>query len=110
MIDDTIAELEARIDRADGVKPENKAELLRLLTTLRAEIEGLAETHIEDAQRIAEFATVSAHEALREKKNPQLLLLSREGLAQSVTEFEESHPDLVRIANRICETLANLGI
>lgn len=110
MIQDTIAELEARIARADGVKSENKTELLQLLNTLRGEIAGLSKTHGEDAQSIAGFARVSTHEAIRENKNPELMKLSREGLSSSVAQFEESHPQLVQIVNRICQTLANLGI
>jgi Domain of unknown function (DUF4404) len=110
MIHDTIAELEARIDKTDAVKPASKTELLRLLATLRAEIAALSQTHVDDAESIAGFATVSTHEAIRQNKNPELMKLSREGLASSVTEFEKSHPGLVQIVNRICETLANLGI
>ena len=102
MIQETIAQLEAQIDKADGVKPESKAELLHLLTTLRGEITTLSETHSEDAQRIAEFATVSTHEAMRRKKNARVLDLSQESLKSSVQEFEQSHPGLVRIVNRIC--------
>jgi hypothetical protein len=110
MIEDTIAELEARIERTESVKPENKAELLRLLTSLRAEIASLPSTHREDAQSIASFTTLSAQEALREKKNPKLMQTALEGLSSSVAELEKSHPALVQAVNRICETLANLGI
>jgi predicted transcriptional regulator len=110
MIQDTLAELEARIEKAGAVKPESKAELLRLLSTLRGEIEGLSKTHGEDAESIAGFTSVSAHEVMRAKKNPELVNLSLQGLSSSVTELERSHPALVQIVNRICETLANLGI
>jgi hypothetical protein len=110
MIEDTIAELEARLQKTGAVQPENKAELLNLLRTLRAEIASLSKTHSEDAESIAAFTTVSTREAIRENKNPELMKLSREGLASSVRTFEESHPALVQIVNRICETLANLGI
>ncbi len=110
MIQDTIAELKARIEKTEAVKPESKAELLELLGTLRAEIAALAETHREDAQSIAAFTNVSTQEAIRERKNPELMKISRDGLASSVNEFEKSHPGLVQIVNRICETLANLGI
>jgi Domain of unknown function (DUF4404) len=110
MIENTIAELEAKIQRAEAVKPGNKEELLQLLSTLRSEIEAFSKTHGEDAERIAGFATVSTNEAIRTRKNPELVNLSLQGLSSSVSEFEESHPDLVRIVNRICETLANLGI
>jgi hypothetical protein len=110
MIQDTIAELEGRIAKADAIKPESKAELLELLRTLRAEISGISETYGDDAESIAGFARLSAHEALRQNRNPRLMELSLEGLGSSVNQFESSHPGLVRIVNRICETLANLGI
>lgn len=110
MIRDTIAELEARIGQSESVRPENKTELLALLATLRAEIAALSETHSEHARSIAGFTTVSTHEAMREPRDAQLMRLSREGLASSVAEFHESHPKLVQVVNRICETLANLGI
>jgi len=110
MIQNTLAEIETRLRQAESVKPETRAELLKLLTTLKSEMAALSKTHAEDAERIAGFTTVSAHEATREKKNPELMDLSLKGLASSVTEFEESHPRLVEVVNRICTTLANLGI
>jgi hypothetical protein len=110
MIQNTIAELEAKIQRAEAVKPENKEELLQLLSTLRSEIAAFSKTHGEDAESIAGFTTVSTNEAIRTRKNPELVNLSLQGLSSSVSEFEESHPGLVRIVNRICETLASLGI
>lgn len=110
MIQKTIAELEERIGQAEAVKPESKAELLQLLANLRTEIAALPESHSEHARSIADFTTVSAHEAIRAQRNPQLMQLSRQGLSSSVAEFQETHPKLVQVVNRICETLANLGI
>jgi len=110
MIEDTIAQLEARIQKTDSVKPENKAELLQLLSTLRSEISAISTTHGEDAESIAGFTTVSTHEAMRERKNPELMKASLQGLSSSVAEFEETHPGQVQVVNRVCETLANLGI
>ena len=110
MIEDTIAELEARLKKAETVNSESRAELLRLFSTLRSEIATLAATHQEDAESIAGFTTVSTHEALREKRDPELMKISREGLSSSVTKLEDTHPGLVQLVNRICQTLANLGI
>lgn len=110
MIDDTIAKLEARIQNAESVKPESRTELLTLLGTLRAEINSLSQTHGEDAESIAGFTSVSAHEAMRRQPNPELVQISLNGLSSSVGEFERSHPNLVQIVNRICHTLSNLGI
>ncbi len=110
MIKDTIGEIEARIRSADAVKEERREELLELLGRLKSEVAKLSETHGEEAQSIAGFTQVSTHEATRAEQNPELLKLSLDGLASSVSGFEESHPQLVRIVNAISNTLANLGI
>jgi hypothetical protein len=110
MIQNTIAAIEARIKQSESVPGENRSEVLNLLSTLKSEIAELSQTHGDQAQSIAGFANVSAHEATRYEKNPELLKLSLDGLASSVAGFEKSHPKLVEIVNRICVTLSNLGI
>ena len=110
MIEDTIGKIEARIQAADSIKEERRQELLELLGTLKAEVATLSETHQEQAQSIAGFADVSAHEATRSEQNADLLKLSLRGFTTSVEGFEESHPRLVRIVNAISNTLSNLGI
>ncbi len=110
MIEDTIRKIEARIGSAESGSAERRRELLQLLTTLKGEVAELARTNDEQAQSIAGFAEVSAHEATREDRNPQLLKLSLEGLSSSVEGFEQSHPALVRVVNNISQTLASLGI
>ncbi len=109
MIRDTIVKIESALRNA-GLREETRTELLELLGKLRAEIDGLAKTNAEDAQSVAGFAELSAREAIRRQKNPKLLDVSLKGLSTSVEEFEESHPQLVQVVNRICTTLANLGI
>jgi Mg2+ and Co2+ transporter CorA len=110
MIEDTIGKIEARIQGADAIKEERKRELLQLLGTLKTEVAELSKTHQEQAQSIARFIEVSAHEATRTEQNPELLKLSLEGMGSSVRGFEESHPRLVQIVNAISSTLSNLGI
>ena len=110
MIKKTIGEIEARIQGTDASGDERKHELLQLLGTLKTEVGTLSKTHSEQAQSIAGFAKLSAHEATREKQNPQLRELSLRGLQSSVEGFEESHPKLVQIVNSISNTLSNLGI
>lgn len=109
MIHDTLSKIESRIGQS-GVKEDTKAELLTLLGTLKAEVAELSKTHGEEAQSIAGFTEVSAHEVTREEPNPALVKHSLDGLAASVGGFEKSHPRLVEIVNRICTTLSNLGI
>lgn len=110
MIEKTIGEIEARIQAAGAVSAEHKRELLQLLATLKTEIGALEKTHGEQAESIAEFARISAHEATREAQSPELRELSVRGLQSSVEGFEKSHPRLVEIVNRISSTLSNFGI
>jgi len=110
MIKDTIGKIEARIEGADAIKEERRRELMQLLRTLKSEVAELSKTHGEQAQSIAGFTQLSAHEATRAEQDPELLKLSLEGLSSSVRGFEESHPRLVQIVNAISHTLANLGI
>ncbi len=110
MIEDTIGKIEARIQGAEAIKDDRRRELLQLLGTLKSEVAELAKTHGEEAQSIAGFTEVSAHEATRREQNPELLKLSLEGMSSSVAGFEESHPRLVQIVNAISNTLSNLGI
>ena len=110
MIRDTIGKIEERLRNAESVKDENRAELLSLLATLKAEVSNLSETDAERAQSIAGFTAVSTHEATRDERNPELVELSLKGLSSSVQGFEESHPKLVQAVNSICTTLSNLGI
>ena len=83
---------------------------MELLRKLKAEIDGLARTNAEGAQSVEGFAEIYAHEVTRRQRNPKLLDVSLKGLSASVEEFEESHPQLVQVVNRICTTLSNLGI
>jgi Mg2+ and Co2+ transporter CorA len=110
MIEKTISEIEAQIGGAEAVSAERKQELLKLLATLKTEVAELSKTHGEQADSIAGFAKVSAHEATRVAQNPQLRELSNQGLVSSVAGFEQSHPKLVQIVNRISQTLSDLGI
>ncbi len=110
MNEKTIGEIEAKIRETDAITDERKRELLKLLGTLKTEVDALSKTHDEQAQSIAGFAQLSAHEATRGNQNPELRELSIRGLHSSVEGFEQSHPKLVQIVDRICNTLANLGI
>jgi hypothetical protein len=109
MVQDTLEKIEERV-RQSAVSPQQRSELLELLAALKAEVATLSRTHEEHAETIAAFTAVSAHEATRDQKNPELIDLSLRGLSQSVHGFEESHPRLVQLVNSISTTLSNLGI
>jgi hypothetical protein len=110
MIEKTISEIEAKISGAESVSPERRQELLQLLATLKTEVAKLSKTDSEQADSIAGFTQLSAHEAMRTGQNPQLRELSLQGLRSSVENLEQSHPRLTQIVNRISKTLSDLGI
>lgn len=110
MIRDTIGKIEERLRGSEALSDESRTELLKLLATLKSEVTDLSVSDAEKAQSIAGFTAVSAHEATREERNPELMELSLKGLSRSVEGFEESHPKLVQAVNSICTTLSNLGI
>jgi hypothetical protein len=70
----------------------------------------LSKTEAEHAESIARFAALSAHEATRREKRPDLQQISIDGLTTSVEGFEATHPRLVEIVNSFCVLLSNLGI
>jgi hypothetical protein len=110
MIQKTIAEIEARIQTAGSVDERSKGELLNLLAGLKSEIAELARTDREQAQHIAGATKISAVEATREQKDPELIQSTVDELTASVAGFETSHPKLVEAVNRICVALSNIGI
>jgi hypothetical protein len=110
MIDDTLVKLESRIRGLNAVPEEKRTELASLIGDLREEVRKLSAAQAGEAESIARFAELSAHEATRPQANPALQQLSIEGLAVSVKGFEASHPRLVERVNAICDVLASLGI
>ena len=76
MIQDRLDKIEERLKQSQAVKESDKVELLNLLKTLRTEITDLSKTRHEQAESIAGFAELSAREATRREKNPELFNLS----------------------------------
>ena len=110
MLDETLAKLEANIRESDAIQADQKAELLRLLTTLKSEIATLEHTHAEQAASVLGLTERSMHEAIRQPKDPQLTASALQELAASVAELEVSHPQLVNAVNAISVLLSNIGI
>ena len=110
MIQGTIAKIEEKIRKVESLDDKSRNEVLSLVSTLKTEITALSETHRDQAESIAGFTALSAHEATRETKNARLLTLALDGLSSSVKGFEATHPRLVQTVNSICDTLSNMGI
>jgi hypothetical protein len=107
---DHMAQLEATIREHDGLTPQQKAELFAQLAALKADIAALATTPEGHAPRTARVTDVSAQEATRPQKPPDLLRLAVEELGTSVEAFEASNPELVLAVNKISAMLASIGI
>ena len=99
MIEETIRQIEERLQSATNLSPETRAELLTLLSKLRVEAAQVPAT----AERGASLETTPP-------ARPESMEESADQLRRSVEEFEESHPRLVQLANHIANTLAGLGI
>ena len=61
MIRDTIGKIEERLRGSEALSDESRAELLKLLATLKSEVTDLSASDAEKAQSIAGFTAVSAH-------------------------------------------------
>ncbi|MBC8003441.1 MAG: DUF4404 family protein [Opitutaceae bacterium] len=110
MLQETLSKIESRLKNTGTLQSDQRGELLDLIQKLKGEIGELSKTHGEQARSIAGYTEMSAHEATRTEKNPELLDHSLKGLTASVAEFEKSHPQLVEVVNRISTTLSNMGI
>ena len=110
MIQQQIEQIQAKLENASGLSPENRSDLLNLLADLKAQVEMLSQTNEEGARSVTTFAHASAHEATRPDKNPQELESALEGLTTSVVGLESSHPKLAEVVNRIAVVLSNMGI
>lgn len=110
MIQDQIDKMEAMLRKSLTLADETRAELLRLLQELKAEVEPLVSSHEDDAHSIAQFADASVHEATRAQQKPALVEAALKGLSHSVKDFEASHPKLVQVVDRMALTLSNMGI
>ncbi len=110
MVQDTINKIEEMVRSNRSINKQAKSRLLKLLATLKPEIEKLSNVKAEHAESVAGFMERSTHEALRHEKNPTLLKLAIDGLSASVKGFEASHPQLVETVNYITTELANIGI
>jgi hypothetical protein len=106
----SLNDIEHRIQSNPHISQESKAELLRLLTTLKSELAALEPTRAAHAESVIGLAEKSMHEAIRQPKDPQLAASALQELAASVAELEVSHPQLVSVVNAISVLLSNIGI
>lgn len=93
MIEETIRQIEARLNASPNLTPETRAELLTLIAKLRAEAAQLPAKQMPATNPPAE----SMDEHVEQLRN-------------AVEEFEDSHPKVIQLVNHLANTLAGLGI
>jgi hypothetical protein len=110
MIDEHIEKTKSAIESAGNIPADKKAELLDLLSKLKAAIAKVSETHREDAQSIARLVEASAQETIRAQKKPERSKSLSQELKRSVENFEASHPELVAFVTEYTGFLSAFGI
>lgn len=110
MIKDTLSKIESAIAKIKAGGSAEKAELVSLLSKLKAELAELPASRIDEARSIGYFTEAAAHEVTRENSSVQLRNLSISGISYAVKGFEVSHPQMVSVVNEICMILARMGI
>ncbi len=85
MIEETVAKIESAIREARVADPKNKAALIALLETLKAEVR-------------------------REKRSQDLLNAADAGLKDAAVEFDATHPKLAAVVGEVSAMLAKIGI
>jgi hypothetical protein len=98
MIEETIRQIEARLNASTNLAPETRAELVALLAKLRAEASQLPARERPEPEAGDQPA---AAESMQEHVDK---------LRSSVEEFKVSHPKVVQLVNHLANTLAGLGI
>ncbi|NNM66767.1 MAG: DUF4404 family protein [Spirochaetales bacterium] len=110
MINETIQDIEMRIQTSPTLDTRQKSDLLKLLTSLKTEVDQLSKTHHEDAASLTDFIRSTARESLKRQQNPKLVKISLEGVHASVEKFEASHPVLTETVNNLCNYFSGMGI
>ena len=105
-----LAKLETTLRDNPSIPEGTRQELLELVAGLKAEVVPLVDTHGETAHEIAGSAEAAVHAAVRREEEPEQAVQAVQGLADSVREFEATHPRLVEIVDRLALTLSNMGI
>jgi len=98
MIEETIRQIEARLNASTNLPPETRAELVDLLAKLRMEA-----AQLPASQR----SEIEPRDATAESESMEQQV---DKLRSSVEEFEVSHPKVVQLVNHLANTLSGLGI
>jgi hypothetical protein len=106
---DRLGQLEARIHESHDLSPQQKEELLRLVSELKEAMAEGSITHGADPHDTTSGPGRSTPEGTRQDTRQHPVRLAMDDLSASVEAFEASHPELVNTVNQISTLLANLA-
>ena len=107
---DRLGHLEARIHETHELSPQQKEELLRLVSELKEAMAAFPTTPEAHAPSRARVTDAAAAETTRPDTPQHPLRSTMDDVSTSVEAFEASHPELVNTVNQISTLLANMGI
>jgi hypothetical protein len=107
---DRLGHLEARIHKTHELSPQQKEELLRLVSELKEGMAEVSTTHEAHAPSHPNVPDMSAAEGTTQDTPQHPVRRALDDVSTSVEAFEASHPELVNTVNQISTLLANMGI
>jgi Domain of unknown function (DUF4404) len=107
---DRLGQLAARIHESHELSPQQKEELLRLVSELKEAMAELSTTHEAQPSSSTRVPDLTAAETTRQDTPQHPLRRAMDDVSTSVEAFEASHPELVNTVNQISTLLANMGI
>jgi hypothetical protein len=102
--------LEARIQETHELSPQQKEELLRLVSELKEAMAAFPTTPEAHAPSRTPVPDMAAEETTRQDTPQHPVRVAMDDVSTSVEAFEASHPELVTTVNQISTLLANMGI
>ena len=108
MIEETLRKIEETV-RDEPASPARRQEILRLLAELRSELGAIGPSPGDIAERASRL-TEAVHEAARAEDGTDERRVASGRLAESIREFETSHPRLAAVAQAVADALASAGM
>jgi hypothetical protein len=105
-----LGHLEARIQETHELSPQQKEELLRLISELKEAMTAFPTTPEAHAPSRTPAPDTTAAETTRQETPQHPVRVAMDDVSTSVEAFEASHPELVSTVNQISMLLANMGI
>ena len=107
---DSLEHLRDKITHNSALSKASKQDILSHIEQLQKQLDSLSEMNPEEADTIAAFAALKAHETLKKDPNQDLVDTTSNGLTLALRSFKTSHPLLSDALDIIFRTLSRLGV